>query len=84
MLHMGLVEEAKQVLSEQDGKTALQAIGYKELLPYFQGDFTLEEAVEHMKRGNTTICKTAVNLVSQKCQYSLAKGGRNGKSPNSW
>ena len=28
----------------------LQAIGYKELLPYFQGDFTLEEAVEHMKR----------------------------------
>ncbi len=31
-------------------KTALQAIGYKELLPYFQGDFTLEEAVEHMKR----------------------------------
>ena len=50
MLHMGLIEEAKQVLSEQDGKTALQAIGYKELLPYFQGDFTLEEAVEHMKR----------------------------------
>ena len=50
MLHMGLVEEAKQVLSEQDGKTALQAIGYKELLPYFQGNFTLEEAVEHMKR----------------------------------
>ena len=50
MLHMGLVEEAKQVLSEQDGKTALQAIGYKELLPYFHGDFTLEVAVEHMKR----------------------------------
>ena len=26
------------------------SIGYKELLPYFQGNFTLEEAVEHMKR----------------------------------
>ncbi len=50
MIRMGLVEEAKQVLSEQDGNTALQAIGYKELLPYFQGNFTLEEAVEHMKR----------------------------------
>ena len=50
MIHMGLVEGAKQVLSQQDGKTALQAIGYKELLPYFQGSFTLEEAVEHMKR----------------------------------
>ena len=44
------LEEAKQVLSEQDGKTGLQAIGYKELVPYFQGNFTLEEAVEHMKR----------------------------------
>ncbi|MFR1213928.1 MAG: hypothetical protein ACLSCV_03420 [Acutalibacteraceae bacterium] len=31
---------SKQVLSEQDGKTALQAIGYKELLPYFQENFT--------------------------------------------
>ena len=50
MLRMGLVEEARRVLSRPGGKTALQAIGYKELLPYFQGSLTLQEAVELMKR----------------------------------
>ncbi|MFR5069271.1 MAG: tRNA dimethylallyltransferase [Eubacteriales bacterium] len=66
MLHMGLVEEAKQVLSEQDGKTALQAIGYKELLPYFQGDFTLEEAVEHMKRETRRYAKRQLTWFRRK------------------
>ena len=50
MLEMGLVQEAKQVLAQPGNQTALQAIGYKELLPYFQGEMTLQEAVERIKR----------------------------------
>ena len=49
MLQMGLLEEAKD--NRQDARnTAAQAIGYKELEPYFLGQCALEEAVERLKR----------------------------------
>ena len=50
MLEQGLVEEARRVLAQPNGQTALQAIGYKELQPYFQGEISLEQAVENMKQ----------------------------------
>jgi len=51
MLRDGLVEEAKKLLEsgKLSGKTASQAIGYKELLPYFDGQCTLIEAAEQIK-----------------------------------
>lgn len=49
MLANGLVEEAKALL-ERFSLTAGQAIGYKELVPYFEGKITLEEAVGDIKR----------------------------------
>lgn len=50
MLADGLLEEAQQVLQTDSGATVLQAIGYKELLPYFAGECSLEEAVDKLKR----------------------------------
>lgn len=50
MLKSGLVDEAREVLAQPGSKTALQAIGYKELLPYFNGEITLPQAVEHIKQ----------------------------------
>ncbi|MCR4563726.1 MAG: tRNA (adenosine(37)-N6)-dimethylallyltransferase MiaA [Clostridiales bacterium] len=50
MLSDGLVEEAKQFLSLNDTKTANQAIGIKELKPFFNGEISLEEAVEKIKQ----------------------------------
>lgn len=50
MLERGLVEEARAVLSQPGGKTALQAIGYKELAPYLRGEATLEQAVSMLKQ----------------------------------
>lgn len=50
MLRSGLVDEAREVLAQPGSKTALQAIGYKELLPYFNGEITLPQAVEHIKQ----------------------------------
>ncbi len=49
MMASGLLEEAREVLS-QHSETALQAIGYKELQPYFSGDCTLEQAAERIKQ----------------------------------
>ena len=50
MMDSGLLAEAKEVLSQPNSQTALQAIGYKELAPYFQGQCSLDEAVERIKR----------------------------------
>lgn len=49
MLESGLVEEAKEVFRVGSLGTSYQAIGYKELKPYFTGEKSLEECVEKLK-----------------------------------
>ena len=49
MLEEGLIEEAKNFFSQSVSATAKQAIGYKELKPYFDGLCTLDEAIEKLK-----------------------------------
>ena len=49
MLENGLLEEAEDFYNIPADKTACQAIGYKELAPYFKGELTLEECVEKLK-----------------------------------
>ncbi|WP_394217278.1 tRNA (adenosine(37)-N6)-dimethylallyltransferase MiaA [Halobacillus trueperi] len=58
MIEQGLVKEV-QHLYEQGLKDAqsMQAIGYKELIPYFEGSCTLEEAVELLKRNSRRYAK---------------------------
>ncbi|MCD7727901.1 MAG: tRNA (adenosine(37)-N6)-dimethylallyltransferase MiaA [Ruminococcus sp.] len=51
MVEMGLVEEARNAyLKSGSMVTAQQAIGYKELIPYFQGRSSLSECIEKIKR----------------------------------
>ncbi|MGN1195218.1 MAG: tRNA (adenosine(37)-N6)-dimethylallyltransferase MiaA [Acutalibacteraceae bacterium] len=49
MLEAGLIDEAKAFFASESSKTAKQAIGYKELKPYLDGEITLSEAVEKLK-----------------------------------
>lgn len=49
MLADGLLAEAEKFYSEYGAGTAVQSIGYKELLPYLQGESPLEECVEKLK-----------------------------------
>lgn len=49
MLEAGLLEEAEAFFGSPLGRTAKQAIGYKELYPYFSGEKSLEECVENLK-----------------------------------
>lgn len=50
MLSNGLLKEAEEYFNLNSDTTASQAIGHKELAPYFKGELTLEECVENLKR----------------------------------
>lgn len=56
MLENGLETEARNMLSKV-GITSKQAIGYKELLPYINGEISYEEAVENLKRATRRYAK---------------------------
>lgn len=49
MLENGLVQEAERFFKISPGFTARQAIGYKELYPYFLGEKSLDECVDCLK-----------------------------------
>lgn len=49
MVERGLVEEARQCFNQENRQTAAQAIGCKELYPYFLGERSLEECIEELK-----------------------------------
>ena len=57
MLKSGLLDEARRVLSLPTAPTAMQAIGYKELAPYFAGELTLEQAVSNLKQSTRRYAK---------------------------
>lgn len=49
MLEEGLLEEAEEYFRNFNNATSAQAIGYKELKPYFDGVLSLEECTENLK-----------------------------------
>ncbi len=57
MLERGLESEAREYLASANGTTSAQAIGYKELRPYFDGEIPLEQAVENLKRATRRYAK---------------------------
>lgn len=50
MVKTGLLEEAEAFLKSHHDGTSVQAIGYKELAPYFNGTMSLNDALESLKR----------------------------------
>lgn len=50
MIEKGLVHEARKVFESGEMKTAANAIGYKELIPYFTGESDLEACIDKIKR----------------------------------
>ncbi len=49
MVENGLLEEAEDFYNLDSKTTSCQAIGYKELAPYFNGEKTLDECLESLK-----------------------------------
>jgi tRNA dimethylallyltransferase len=63
MLEAGLEEEARKLFAEgliTEKSPAFQAIGYKELLPYFAGDETLAEGAERIKQNSRRYAKRQI------------------------
>ena len=58
MMTQGLVKEVKQLIEHYPHQpTALQALGYKEIVWYLKGTMSLEEAVEILKRDTRRYAK---------------------------
>lgn len=57
MLEQGLLEEARWLRSQPQADTIRQAIGYKELEPYFQGECSLEAAADAIRQGSRRYAK---------------------------
>lgn len=57
MVEAGVLVEARRFWQEKLSKTALQAIGYKEFFPYFEGEATLPECIEKLKQDTRRYAK---------------------------
>lgn len=59
MIAAGLVEEVQSLLAEQRplSKQARRAIGYSEIIDYLNGEMSLEEATELMKKNSRRLAK---------------------------
>ncbi|SFJ50450.1 tRNA dimethylallyltransferase [Thermoflavimicrobium dichotomicum] len=59
MMAKGLVDEVRKLKEKgyHRGLTSMQAIGYKEIISYLDGEMTLEEAVDLIKKGTRKFAK---------------------------
>ena len=65
MLAAGLVEEVIHLLTLRPGKTALQAIGYKEITRHLSGEYPLEEAIRLVKKRTRNYAKRQLTWFRQ-------------------
>ncbi len=59
MVRLGLEQEARKVLNNSTG-TCAQAIGHKELLPYINGECTLDTALDNLKQKTRNYAKRQI------------------------
>ncbi|MGB0776501.1 MAG: tRNA (adenosine(37)-N6)-dimethylallyltransferase MiaA [Flavobacteriaceae bacterium] len=59
MIDLGLLKEVENLLDKKD-KNALQTVGYRELFPYFNGEISLENAIEEIKKNTRRFSKRQV------------------------
>ncbi|MBQ0009202.1 MAG: tRNA (adenosine(37)-N6)-dimethylallyltransferase MiaA [Firmicutes bacterium] len=64
MMQLGLFDEVKNLVKKY-GKNckSLQAIGYKELIPVLDGEYSLEEGVELIKKNSRNYAKRQVTYI---------------------
>lgn len=68
MVDLGLVEEARAAFAAQNGgglHGAVQAIGHKELFPYFEGKEELSCSIERLKRSSRRYAKRQITWFSR-------------------
>jgi len=73
MIDLGLVEEVKSLQEKHIKGQALQAIGYKELLPYLEGNTSIDEAIELIKRNSRRYAKRQITWFKNKMDVTWFK-----------
>ena len=68
MMEQGLLEEAKALYTKRH-LNALNTVGYKELFAYFDGDCTLDEAVEQIKIHTRQYAKRQMTWLRKDTSY---------------
>ncbi|HEV7329657.1 MAG TPA: tRNA (adenosine(37)-N6)-dimethylallyltransferase MiaA [Flavisolibacter sp.] len=68
MMEQGLLEEVRSLLSYQH-LNALQTVGYKELFNYLNGEASLEEAVDAIKRNTRHYAKRQLTWFRKNAEY---------------
>lgn len=64
MLEDGLVDEVKSLYDKNIHSNSVTAIGYKELYRYFNGEWTIEEAVNKIKQHSRNLAKKQFTFFS--------------------
>ena len=57
MIEAGLLEEARWLYEQAPTSQVSKGIGYNELFPYFEGQMSLEEAVDKLKQNTRRFAK---------------------------
>lgn len=74
MLSEGLLEEAQRLFEGgylREGLTASSAIGYKELIPYFKGEATLDACIERLKISTRQYAKRQLTWFTKKNYHTI-------------
>lgn len=78
MIKDGVLEEAKKVyeMNLPKDNTCMQAIGYKEFFPYFEGKATLEECIETLKKETRHYAKRQMTWFNNKLNTVKLDGSK--------
>ena len=60
MMEEGLLKEVENLIPYKN-KNALQTVGYKELFSYFDGEISLEEAINKIKQNTRRFAKRQIS-----------------------
>ena len=64
MIEQGLLEEVKTIFTKYGaGSKALQAIGYKELIPVLKNEYSLDRGIELVKKNSRNYAKRQVTYI---------------------
>ena len=67
MMEDGLAEEVRRLLSEgvPEDAQSMQAIGYKEMVPFLRGEYTLETALEEIRKRTRHYAKRQMTFLKR-------------------
>jgi len=78
MIGSGLVEEAKKLIQHRN-HNALNTVGYRELFSFFDGEITLEKAVELIKRNTRRYARKQLTWWSKDNEIRWCDAGNTGE-----